>query len=116
MSDNKLVPQNQGTAPQTNQPAEPKSGFVRMFSEPLSKRGWPRWAVYLMGLIGGVYLLNPTLGLLELIPDNLPIVGNLDEGGAVMLLLAGIVEVLEGRKQRQASRAAQAADPSQPEE
>ncbi len=84
------------------------SGFMRFVSEPLSSRGWPRWLVYLIGLIGGAYLLNPTMGILELIPDNLPIVGNLDEGAAVMMVLAGIVEVLEGRKlkrnQKQANK------------
>jgi len=74
------------------------SGFMRFVSEPLSSRGWPRWLVYLIGLIGSAYLLNPTMGIIELIPDNLPIVGNLDEGAAMMMVLAGIVEVLEGRK------------------
>lgn len=74
------------------------SGFVRALSEPLSKYGWPSWLVYTLAVIGVIYLLNPTLGILELIPDNLPIIGNLDESVAVMLVLAGIVEVLEGRK------------------
>ncbi len=82
----------------------PKSGFVKILSEPLSKYGLPSWLVYVLGAVGLIYLLNPTLGLLELIPDVLPFVGNLDEGMAVMLLLAGIVEVLESRKQRKAER------------
>jgi uncharacterized membrane protein YkvA (DUF1232 family) len=79
---------------------EQMSGFVRALSEPLSKHGWPSWLVYLLGAIGVVYILNPTAGLLELIPDLTPIVGNLDESVAVMLILAGIVEALEGRKYR----------------
>jgi uncharacterized membrane protein YkvA (DUF1232 family) len=76
------------------------SGFVKALSEPLSKYGWPSWLVYLMAVIGVIYLLNPTLGIIEFIPDNLPIIGNLDESVAVMLVLAGIVEALEGRKYR----------------
>jgi len=76
------------------------SGFVKALSEPLSKYGWPSWLVYLMAVIGFIYLLNPTLGIIEFIPDNLPIIGNLDEGVAVMLVLAGIVEALEGKKYR----------------
>jgi hypothetical protein len=40
----------------------------------------------LLGLVGGVYLVNPTAGVLELIPDNFPIVGNLDEAAAAFLL------------------------------
>jgi hypothetical protein len=43
-------------------------------------------------------VLNPTLGIFELIPDNLPIVGNLDEGLAYILILLGLVELLEGGK------------------
>lgn len=43
--------------------------------------------VILCGIISVIYLLNPTLGVFELIPDNLPFVGNLDEAAAVLLLL-----------------------------
>jgi hypothetical protein len=45
-------------------------------------------AVFLIGLAATFYLLNPTAGFFELIPDNLPFVGNLDEAGATALLLA----------------------------
>ena len=34
-----------------------------------------------------IYLLNPTAGFVELLPDNLPLVGNLDEATAVLVLL-----------------------------
>ena len=43
--------------------------------------------VTLIGLTATAYLLNPSFGLFELIPDALPFVGNLDEGAAVTLLL-----------------------------
>jgi hypothetical protein len=33
-----------------------------------------------------VYILNPTAGVIEFIPDNLPIVGNLDEGVAFLMI------------------------------
>ncbi|MCE2490050.1 MAG: hypothetical protein J4G17_08775 [Anaerolineae bacterium] len=32
-------------------------------------------------------MINPTAGFLELLPDNLPLVGNLDEVGASLLLI-----------------------------
>lgn len=35
-----------------------------------------------------VYLFNPTMGVIELIPDNFPIIGNLDEATATAVLLA----------------------------
>ena len=40
-----------------------------------------------MGIISILYLLNIGVGIIELIPDNIPFVGNLDEGGAAVLLL-----------------------------
>lgn len=47
-------------------------------------------------LIGGIYLINPTAGLIEILPDVLPFVGNLDEAGATVLLLYGINELRGG--------------------
>ncbi len=44
--------------------------------------------VGLIGAFSAIYLVNPTAGFIELIPDNIPIVGNLDEAGAVMLLIS----------------------------
>ena len=43
--------------------------------------------VFSVGLLATLYILNPTAGLFEFIPDNLPLVGNLDEAAAVALLL-----------------------------
>jgi uncharacterized membrane protein YkvA (DUF1232 family) len=80
------------------------SGFLRTITEPLSSRGWPTWLVYLMSAIGVIYLLNPTFGVLEFLPDNLPVIGNMDEGLAVMLILAGIAEMSEGKKSRRAEK------------
>jgi hypothetical protein len=56
--------------------------------------------VYLMAVVGGIYLLNPTAGILEIIPDNIPIVGNLDEGGATLAVWYGLLEFLEGRRKK----------------
>jgi uncharacterized membrane protein YkvA (DUF1232 family) len=65
---------------------------------PLSLRGIPAWAVYLFAVLGVIYILNPTAGFIEFIPDNLPIIGNLDEGAAFVLIWYGLVEFFEGRK------------------
>lgn len=46
-------------------------------------------------IVGGLcllYLINPTLGVFELIPDNLPLIGNLDEVAAS----AGLFWALKG--------------------
>jgi uncharacterized membrane protein YkvA (DUF1232 family) len=72
--------------------------IVGPLTTPPSLRGIPRWVTYLMALIGFAYILNPTFGFLELIPDNLPFVGNLDEGVAMMLIWYGLVEFFEGKE------------------
>jgi len=67
---------------------------------PLSDSGWPKWSVYLLAVIGFIYLLNPTFGVFELIPDNLPFVGNLDEGAAAIAFWYGILELFSARKNK----------------
>ncbi len=44
--------------------------------------------VGLMGALGAVYLFNPTAGIFELIPDNIPVIGNLDVAAAAALLIS----------------------------
>jgi len=43
--------------------------------------------VLLTGLLSAAYLANIGAGVIELIPDNIPLIGNLDEAGATLLLL-----------------------------
>jgi uncharacterized membrane protein YkvA (DUF1232 family) len=40
------------------------------------------------GILAALYLLNPTFGMFELLPDNIPFIGNIDEATASMVLLA----------------------------
>ncbi len=63
-------------APRTR-PAEPPGVFKSL-------------VVGFVTAVAALYLINPTLGVLELIPDNLPLIGNLDEAGAVLLLTSGL--------------------------
>ncbi len=46
------------------------------------------FAIIVTAVLCVIYLLNPTAGFLEFIPDNLPVIGNLDEATAVAILLA----------------------------
>lgn len=46
--------------------------------------------VALAGILGFLYLLNPTFGVFELLPDNLPLVGNIDDATATMVLLGAL--------------------------
>lgn len=45
---------------------------------------------FILGAIGAFYLINPTAGLFELIPDNIPVIGNLDEAAAAILVLGAL--------------------------
>ena len=47
-------------------------------------------AVIGTALFAVFYILNPTAGFIELIPDNIPIIGNLDEAGAVLIIISAI--------------------------
>ena len=62
--------------------------------------------IILLAAIAVIYLLNPTAGVFELIPDNIPLVGNLDEAGAVTIILSTLgyygidMNLLYGRKRK----------------
>lgn len=47
-------------------------------------------AVGIVGLVSFLYLLNPTFGLFEFIPDAVPFIGNLDEATASFLFLSSL--------------------------
>lgn len=47
-----------------------------------------KFIVVILGILSVLYIINPGAGIFELIPDNIPLVGNLDEAAAVALLLA----------------------------
>ena len=46
--------------------------------------------VAVAGILSFLYLLNPTFGVFELLPDNIPLVGNVDEATATMVLLGAL--------------------------
>lgn len=39
------------------------------------------------GLLSAIYLMNIGVGVVELIPDNIPLAGNIDEAIAILLLI-----------------------------
>ena len=44
--------------------------------------------IFFLAILSIIYLLNPTAGIFELIPDNIPFVGNVDEGLASYVLFS----------------------------
>lgn|GEM_PF-4235393 len=53
--------------------------------------------VVLLSVVSLIYLINPTAGIFELLPDNLPFIGNVDEGLAALIIYSG-VEYFRGKK------------------
>jgi uncharacterized membrane protein YkvA (DUF1232 family) len=41
-----------------------------------------------IGILAVIYLINPGAGFIEFIPDYIPLIGNIDEGFATMVLLS----------------------------
>ncbi len=54
---------------------------------------------YFFATIAVIYLLNFTMGIFE-IPDNLPIIGNLDEAAASLLLFQSVRQIRERKAQK----------------
>lgn len=69
-----------------------------------------------LGIVSTIYLLNPGAGVIELIPDNIPIIGNLDEAAAVTILISCLAYFgvdlgnLFGRKTKTAAKDATETD------
>ena len=45
-----------------------------------------------------LYILNPTAGVIEILPDNIPFIGNLDEATATTILIKCIYYLKKGNK------------------
>ncbi|MBI9045867.1 MAG: DUF1232 domain-containing protein [Anaerolineaceae bacterium] len=82
-------------------PKDPTPKKPNWTTTPLSNKGWPKWMIFFLAVASFIYMLNPTAGIFELIPDNIPVIGNLDEGLAFYMLWMGIVEIFEGKSQQE---------------
>jgi uncharacterized membrane protein YkvA (DUF1232 family) len=55
---------------------------------------------YIFLAISVIYLLNPSAGIWEIIPDNIPIIGNLDEVAAVLIGLDALKSIRKNKKNK----------------
>jgi hypothetical protein len=46
--------------------------------------------VIALAVVAVVYLMYPSLGIFELIPDGIPLIGSLDEASATLLLIGAL--------------------------
>ena len=57
---------------------------------PPERPGWARALAWATVALGTLYVINPTAGIFELLPDNLPIVGNLDEAAVLFIMFSAM--------------------------
>jgi uncharacterized membrane protein YkvA (DUF1232 family) len=55
---------------------------------PRPRSAWRTGGAILGAALATAYILNPTMGVFELLPDVIPGIGNLDEAAATALLIA----------------------------
>jgi hypothetical protein len=48
------------------------------------------YLIAIIGLISAVYLLNFSFGITELLPDNIPLIGHIDEGLAMFFFYSSL--------------------------
>ena len=65
-----------------------RTGTVESASEEAPRSLVGTALAVLVATLCGVYLANPTLGVFEIIPDNIPFVGNIDEATATAILIS----------------------------
>lgn len=53
---------------------------------------------YILLGISLFYILNPSAGIWEIIPDNIPIIGNLDEVAAVLIIIDALKNIRKKKK------------------
>ena len=70
----------------------PLKGELEDGTESQTHKGLPKLAYVGIALFCVFYLINPTAGVIEFIPDNFPIIGNIDEATAT----AGLLYSLSG--------------------
>lgn len=76
-------PSCKGAVTVPSQGAPPPPPPFAMVPQPFLKKAF----VFALGTLSALYLFNPSAGIFELIPDNIPLIGNLDEVMATLLLV-----------------------------
>jgi hypothetical protein len=74
--------------PQTSSEEPPREPTNRPTKKPTS--GLKKVIAVLVACVSALYLINPTLGLFELLPDALPLIGNLDEAFFTLALVSAL--------------------------
>jgi hypothetical protein len=84
------APTDSQAGDQTGKPTSEQSG--KPTREPTRKQTsiLKKVIAVLVACISALYLINPTLGLFELLPDALPIIGNLDEAFFTLALVSAL--------------------------
>lgn len=83
--------------PVPSRPTPPQHGPAAAPPQRPSDGPLARLLFFVLAAFCVVYLVNPTLGVFEFLPDNLPVVGNLDEAGATAALIWSVRRLFSKR-------------------
>ena len=78
--------------PQTSSEEPPREPTKKPTKEPTKEptSRLKKVIAVLVACVSALYLINPTLGLFELLPDALPLIGNLDEAFFTLALVSAL--------------------------
>ena len=78
--------------PQTSSEEPPREPTNKPTSQPTNQptSRLKKVVAVLVACVSALYLINPTLGLFELLPDALPLIGNLDEAFFTLALVSAL--------------------------
>jgi hypothetical protein len=78
--------------PQTSSEEPPREPTKKPTSQPTNQptSRLKKVVAVLVACVSALYLINPTLGLFELLPDALPLIGNLDEAFFTLALVSAL--------------------------
>lgn len=74
--------------PQTSSEEPAREPTKKQTNKPTSRL--KKVIAVLVACVSALYLINPTLGLFELLPDALPLIGNLDEAFFTLALVSAL--------------------------
>ncbi len=77
------------------EPENPRQPIKGELVDETSSNPYPSSTIMnvIIAILCAMYLINPTMGVIEFIPDNFPIIGNLDEATATAGLLYALSQL-----------------------
>jgi uncharacterized membrane protein YkvA (DUF1232 family) len=70
----------------------------KMIKVEMKSNSFYKLLAIVLSILSIIYILNPTAGVIEILPDNISFIGNLDEAMAIAILIKCIYYLRNGSK------------------